>query len=75
MDKVTLNRILDVYDASLADPVYTQMQQQYKHIDRKMTNLLEQLPGEQQNIIMDHIAATAALHRRLMELACATYAE
>lgn len=66
-----LNRILDVYDASLKDPVYMERYHRYKRTDRKMARLLRQLPNDSQDIVMDYIAATAELQRRLLELACA----
>ena len=70
MDKAVLNRILDVYDAALTDLVYMKLYRQYKRTDQQMVALLKRLPPEEQDIVMDHIAATAYLHRRLLELAC-----
>lgn len=71
METEHLNRILDVYDASLKDPVYMERYHHYKRTDRKMALLLRQLPNDSQDIVMDYIAATAELQRRLLELACA----
>ena len=70
MDKAVLNKFLDVYDVALTDPVYLELYREYKRSDRQMVALLERLPPEEQDIVMDHIAATAELHRRLLELAC-----
>lgn len=72
MDKVTLNRILDVQEMALADETYQELYAQYQEYSDSFLDLLNVLPDRQQMVLEDFLSISAAMHLRLMELAVRT---
>ena len=69
MDRATLNKILDIQDHALADPVYQELHAQYTSCSDGFLDLLARLPEPERTVLEDYLGVSAAMHLRLLELA------
>ena len=70
MTTATLNRILDLQDLAGEDTEYRELYNEYRVLNVELIDLLSDLPSEQQSTILDFLGVTAAMHLRLLALAC-----
>ena len=70
MTTATLNRILDLQELAREDAEYRELYEEYRILNEELIHLLSDLPTEQQSTILDFLGVTAAMHLRMLALAC-----
>ena len=69
MDIQNINELLEVQEKALSDQQYMQLHVEYVSAEKRLRQLLQDLPQEKSAVLEQYILASAMLHHRLMILA------
>lgn len=74
MNENTKNRVNVIRMLANYDPVYSEMLEELRSMERKYDVVLQKLPPEDQDAVCDFVSQCEAMSCRLLELACSRMA-
>jgi hypothetical protein len=63
-------RLLAAQEAAIKDDDYRQLALEHEEMNRTLLILLESLPEEQKETVLDYLGLCAQMHMRMLEILC-----